>query len=239
MKVVEIKVLRGPNYWSNFRKKLIVMKLDLEEMEELPTNLVDGFSERIEKMFPSMQGHRCSKEYEGGFFERVKEGTWMGHVIEHIALEIQTLAGMNCGYGRTRGTGSHGVYNVVFSYAEERVGKFAALASLRIAEALISNDASYNLEDDITEMRKMREQERFGPSTASIVDEAISRNIPYIRLNDESFVQLGYGKNQVRFRATMTDQTSSIAVDLASNKEETKRILQDAAIPVAKGTTLI
>ena len=86
MKVVEIKVLRGPNYWSNFRKKLIVMKLDLEEMEELPTNLVDGFSERIEKMFPSMQGHRCSKEYEGGFFERVKEGTWMGHVIEHIAL---------------------------------------------------------------------------------------------------------------------------------------------------------
>jgi len=239
MKVVEIKVLRGPNYWSNFRKKLIVMKLDLEEMEELPTNLVDGFSERIEKMFPSMHGHRCSKEYEGGFFERVKEGTWMGHVIEHIALEIQTLAGMNCGYGRTRGTGSHGVYNVVFSYAEERVGKFAALASLRIAEALISNDASYNLEDDITEMRKMREQERFGPSTASIVDEAISRNIPYIRLNDESFVQLGYGKNQVRFRATMTDQTSSIAVDLASNKEETKRILQDAAIPVAKGTTLI
>ena len=238
MKIVEIKVLRGPNFWSNFRKKLIVMKLDLENLEELPTNKIDGFSERIEAMFPSMKSHRCSKTYEGGFFERVKEGTWMGHVIEHIALEIQTLSGMNCGFGRTRGTGQHGVYNVVFSYMEERVGRFAATASVEIAEALISNTA-YDLEGAINEMRRMREQERFGPSTASIVDEAISRDIPYIRLNNESFVQLGYGKNQVRFRATMTDKTSSIAVDLASNKDETKRILEEAAIPVAKGTTII
>ena len=238
MKIVEIKVLRGPNFWSNFRKKLIVMKLDLEHLEELPTNKIDGFSERIEAMFPSMKSHRCSKTYEGGFFERVKEGTWMGHVIEHIALEIQTLSGMNCGFGRTRGTGQHGVYNVVFSYMEERVGRFAATASVEIAEALISNTA-YDLEGAINEMRRMREQERFGPSTASIVDEAISRDIPYIRLNNESFVQLGYGKNQVRFRATMTDKTSSIAVDLASNKDETKRILEEAAIPVAKGTTII
>ena len=218
MKIVEIKVLRGPNFWSNFRKKLIVMKLDLEHLEELPTNKIDGFSERIEAMFPSMKSHRCSKTYEGGFFERVKEGTWMGHVIEHIALEIQTLSGMNCGFGRTRGTGQHGVYNVVFSYMEERVGRFAATASVEIAEALISNTA-YDLEGAINEMRRMREQERFGPSTASIVDEAISRDIPYIRLNNESFVQLGYGKNQVIFRATMTDKTSSIAVDLASNKD--------------------
>ena len=238
MKIVEIKVLRGPNFWSNFRKKLIVMKLDLEHLEELPTNKIDGFSERIEAMFPSMKSHRCSKTYEGGFFERVKEGTWMGHVIEHIALEIQTLSGMNCGFGRTRGTGQHGVYNVVFSYMEERVGRFAATASVEIAEALISN-TTYDLEGAINEMRRMREQERFGPSTASIVDEAISRDIPYIRLNNESFVQLGYGKNQVRFRATMTDKTSSIAVDLASNKDETKRILEEAAIPVAKGTTII
>lgn len=238
MKIVEIKVLRGPNFWSNFRKKLIVMKLDLEHLEELPTNKINGFSERIEAMFPSMKSHRCSKTYEGGFFERVKEGTWMGHVIEHIALEIQTLSGMNCGFGRTRGTGQHGVYNVVFSYMEERVGRFAATASVEIAEALISNTA-YDLEGAINEMRRMREQERFGPSTASIVDEAISRDIPYIRLNNESFVQLGYGKNQVRFRATMTDKTSSIAVDLASNKDETKRILEEAAIPVAKGTTII
>ena len=234
MKIIEIKILRGPNYWSNYRNKLIAMKLDLEELEERPTNLIDGFSERIEKLIPSMFKHRCSRGNEGGFFERVKEGTWMGHVIEHIALEIQTLAGMECGFGRTRGTGKEGVYNVVFSYKEENVGIYAANAAVKIAEALIEG-LEYDLNNDIKTMREMREKFRFGPSTGSIVDEAVSRNIPFIRLNNQSLVQLGYGKNQVRFRATMTDKTSSIAVDLASNKEETKKMLTDAAIPVANG----
>jgi len=234
MKIIEIKILRGPNYWSNFRNKLIAMKLDLEELEERPTNLIDGFSERIEKLIPTMFQHRCSRGNEGGFFERVKEGTWMGHVIEHIALEIQTLAGMECGFGRTRGTGKEGVYNVVFSYKEENVGIYAANAAVKIAEALIEGVA-YDLNNDIKTMREMREKFRFGPSTGSIVDEAVSRNIPFIRLNNQSLVQLGYGKNQVRFRATMTDKTSSIAVDLASNKDETKKMLTDAAIPVANG----
>ncbi len=234
MKIIEIKILRGPNYWSNYRNKLIAMKLDLEELEERPTNSIDGFSERIEKLIPSMFKHRCSRGNEGGFFERVKEGTWMGHVIEHIALEIQTLAGMECGFGRTRGTGKEGVYNVVFSYKEENVGIYAANAAVKIAEALIEGVA-YDLNNDIKTMREMREKFRFGPSTGSIVDEAVSRNIPFIRLNNQSLVQLGYGKNQVRFRATMTDKTSSIAVDLASNKEETKKMLTDAAIPVANG----
>lgn len=234
MKIIEIKILRGPNYWSNYRNKLIAMKLDLEELEERPTNLIDGFSERIEKLIPSMFKHRCSRGNEGGFFERVKEGTWMGHVIEHIALEIQTLAGMECGFGRTRGTGKEGVYNVVFSYKEENVGIYAANAAVKIAEALIEG-VEYDLNNDIKTMREMREKFRFGPSTGSIVDEAVSRNIPFIRLNNQSLVQLGYGKNQVRFRATMTDKTSSIAVDLASNKDETKKMLTDAAIPVANG----
>lgn len=234
MNIVEIKILRGPNYWSNYRKKLIVMKLDLEEMEEKPTHKIKGFDKRIEKMFPTMLKHRCSKDHEGGFFERVKEGTWMGHVIEHIALEIQTLAGMDCGYGRTRGTGKPGVYNVVFSYMEENVGVYAAKKSVAIAQALIDG-TDYDLEADIKTMREMREKERFGPSTGSIIDEAVARDIPYIRLNNESLVQLGYGKNQVRFRATMTDKTSSIAVDLASDKNATKHMLQEAAIPVAKG----
>ncbi len=238
MKIIEIKTLRGPNYWSNYRKKLIVMKLDLESLEEMPTNKIAGFSERIQAMFPSMTKHRCSKDHEGGFFERVTEGTWMGHVIEHIALEIQTLAGMECSYGRTRGTGAHGVYNVVFSYMEEKVGQYAAKASVKIAEALVEGK-EYDLEEDITTMRKMRERERFGPSTGSIVDEAVARDIPFIRLNSESLVQLGYGKNQVRFRATMTDRTSSIAVDLASNKDETKRMLEANAIPVAKGMCIM
>ena len=234
MKIIEIKILRGPNYWSNFRNKLIAMKLDLEELEQRPTDSIDGFSERIEKLIPTMFKHRCSRGNEGGFFERVKDGTWMGHVIEHIALEIQSLAGMECGFGRTRGTGKEGVYNVVFSYKEENVGIYAANAAVKIAEALIEG-IEYDLENDIKTMREMREKFRFGPSTGSIVDEAVSRNIPYIRLNNQSLVQLGYGKNQVRFRATMTDKTSSIAVDLASNKDETKKMLTDAAIPVANG----
>jgi cyanophycin synthetase len=234
MKILEIKVMRGPNFWSIRRKKLIVMRLDIEELEDKPTNKIEGFLERLQIMFPTMIEHRCSEGVRGGFFLRVREGTWMGHVIEHIALEIQTLAGMDCGFGRTRSTGVPGVYNVVFSYMEEKVGVYAAKAAVNIAQALV-NGEPYNLDEDILHMREIRERSRFGPSTGSIVDEAVARDIPYIRLNDESLVQLGYGKNQVRFRATMTDRTSSIAVDLASNKDETKRILADAAIPVARG----
>ncbi len=237
MKIIEIKVMRGPNYWSIRRRKLIVMKLDLEDLENFPTNKIDGFYERMEKMLPSMIEHRCSEDNKGGFFSRVKEGTWMGHVIEHISLEIQTLAGMECGFGRTRSTIKAGVYNVVFSYQEEKVGVYAAKASVRIAEALI-NGEEYDLENDIRTMREIREEDRLGPSTGSIVDEAVSHDIPFIRLNNASLIQLGYGKNQVRFRATMTDQTSSIAVDIASNKDETKRMLEDAAIPVALGVCI-
>jgi cyanophycin synthetase len=124
MKIVEIRAMRGPNYWSIWRHKLIVMKLDIGRYEELPTNKIPGFGERLEKMFPTMIEHRCSEEKRGGFFQRLEEGTWLGHVIEHIALEIQTLAGMDTGFGRTRSVGEHGVYHVVFSYMEEKVGMY-------------------------------------------------------------------------------------------------------------------
>lgn len=237
MKILGIQALRGPNIWSINRKKLIQMRLDLEDLEQKPTNLIPGFRERIEKLIPSLQSHRCSKGAPGGFLSRVEEGTWMGHVIEHIALEIQTLAGMDTGFGRTRQTKTEGIYNVVFSYLEEKVGVYAAEASVNIAQALI-DDKEYSIEADIQRMRELRESERLGPSTGSIVDEAIARDIPWIRLNKSSLVQLGYGKNQVRFRATMTERTSSIAVDIAGNKDETKRLLGDAAIPVAKGVTV-
>ena len=237
MKILGIQVLKGPNIWSTRRKKLIQMRLDLENLEEFPTNKIEGFRERIEKLMPSLYSHRCSPGHEGGFFERIEEGTWMGHVIEHIALELQSLAGMETGFGRTRETKTPGIYNVVFNYIEETVGEYAAEAAVRIAEALIAGE-EYDIENDIMTMKKMRERERFGPSTASIVDEAVARKIPFIRLNRSSLVQLGYGVNQVRFRATMTDKTSSIAVDIAGNKDETKRILQEQAIPVAKGLTI-
>jgi cyanophycin synthetase len=237
MKILGIQVLRGPNIWSINRKKLIQMRLDLEDLEQRPTNVIPGFRERIEQLIPSLYSHRCSKAAPGGFLARIEEGTWMGHVIEHIALEIQTLAGMDTGFGRTRQTKTEGIYNVVFSYLEEKAGVFAAESAVRIAEALIENK-DYDLDADIQRLRELRESERLGPSTGSIVDEAIARDIPWIRLNKSSLVQLGYGKNQVRFRATMTERTSSIAVDIAGNKDETKRLLGDAAIPVAKGVTV-
>lgn len=234
MKIDKIQALRGPNIWSVQRKKLIQMRLDLEELEERPTNKIEGFRERIEAMFPTMIEHRCSEGCRGGFFSRVERGTWMGHVIEHIALEIQTLAGMETGFGRTRETKTPGIYNVVFSYTEENVGLYAAEAAVRIAEALIDG-TDYNPEEDIQKMREIRERVRLGPSTGSIVEEAVARDIPWIRLGTNSLVQLGYGVNQMRFQATITCKTSSIAVDIACNKEQTKKMLDAASIPVASG----
>lgn len=234
MKIVEIKVLRGPNYWSVRRTKLIQMKLDLEEMEQRPTNKIEGFRERLEAMFPTMIEHRCSVGTRGGFFERVDEGTWMGHVIEHIALEMQTLAGMDTGFGRTRGTGKEGEYYVCISYMEEDAGVYAARAAVRVAEAL-TEAVEYDLADDIMKLREIREDTRLGPSTGCIVDEAAKRGIPYIRLNKHSLVQLGYGVHQQRIRATIASTTSNIAVDIACDKEETKNLLNAAEIPVPKG----
>jgi len=234
MKILDIKVMNGPNYWSAKRYKLIVMLLDLEELEERPTNTMPGFLDRLKALMPSLYEHRCSEGVPGGFFSRVADGTWMGHVIEHIALELQTLAGMDTGFGRTRESDKKGVYHVVFSYQEAKAGIFTAKAAVKIAEALIHGE-SYNLEDDIQQLREIREEERLGPSTGSIVEEAVKRKIPYIRLNRRSLVQLGYGANQHRIQATIASTTSSIAVELACDKEETKNLLEASEIPVPKG----
>ena len=234
MKIVNIKVLRGPNYWSIRRQKLIQMTLDLEEMEQIPSNKVDNFAENLEKLLPSLYEHRCSEGVPGGFLTRVKDGTWMGHVIEHVALELQTLAGMDMGFGRTRGTGKEGEYFVVFDYMEEEAGVFAAKSAFDLVQHLISG-SPYNLEEDIHQMRVIREDTRLGPSTGSIVEEAAKRGIPFIRLNKHSLVQLGYGIHQKRIRATVASTTSSIAVDIAGDKEETKNLLIAAEIPVPRG----
>ena len=234
MKIVDIKTMKGPNYWSVRRHNLTVMVLDLEEMEQFPTNKIDGFGERLEAMFPSMYSHRCSVGCEGGFFQRVKQGTWMGHVIEHIALEIQTLAGMDCGFGRTRGYGEEGVYFVVFNHMVGKVGEYAAKASFRIAEALIANK-EYDLDEDIMNMKEIRQNEGLGPSTSSIIKEAEARGIPWIRLNKYSLCQLGYGANQKRIQATVTSETSNIGVEIACDKEETKDLLEQAEVPIPKG----
>lgn len=234
MKILDIEVMRGPNYWSIKHQHLIVMRLDLEELEQYPTNKIDGFSQRIEQLLPSLYEHQCSEGHKGGFFERVKDGTWMGHVIEHIALEIQNLAGMDLGFGRTRSTNEEGIYYVVFSYTDEKAGLYTAEAAVRIANALVKGE-SYNLEGDIKALHDLWEEGYLGPSTTAIVEEAQKRGIPFYKLNDDALIQLGQGVNQKRIRATISSHTNSIAVDIAGSKEETKQLLRDAAIPVPDG----
>lgn len=239
MKILEIRTLRGANYWSGYWKKLIIMRLDLEEYEEKPTDKIEGFYERMAQAMPSLAKHGCSYQEEGGFFRRVQEGTWAGHVIEHFALEMQTLAGMDVGYGRTRETSEKGIYNVVFAYYEEEVGRYAARASVRlfldIAEGKPVEELKQILAEEIQEMREIREEVRFGPSTGSIVEEAESRGIPYIRLNEQSLVQLGYGIHQQRIQATTTAMTNTIATEIAGDKDATKKLLGDMGVPVPKG----
>jgi cyanophycin synthetase len=184
MRILNIKALRGPNYWSGYWTKLIVMRLDLEDFEQRPTDKLDNFTERLQELLPGLIDHGCSYQERGGFLRRVAEGTWAGHVIEHLALELQTLAGMDTGYGRTRETSEKGVYNVVFSYIEEDAGRYAARASVRIfadlAAGLSLDELRRTLADDVQRLREIREDVRFGPSTGAIVQEAEQRDIPHI-----------------------------------------------------------
>ncbi|MEO7660328.1 MAG: cyanophycin synthetase, partial [Pyrinomonadaceae bacterium] len=239
MEILEVRTLRGPNYWSGYWTKLIIVRLDIGGYEKKPTNKIDSFYARMTEILPTLQSHGCSYQEEGGFLRRVEEGTWAGHVIEHLALELQTLAGMDTGYGRTRETGEKGIYNVVFSYLEEEVGRFAGRAAVQLfldlAEGKPLAGIKESLAKNIQEMREIRENVRFGPSTGSLVDEAESRDIPYIRLNDQSLVQLGYGVYQKRIQATTTVNTNMISVDIAGNKHATKTLLGDMGVPVPKG----
>ena len=242
MKILEIRTLRGPNYWSGYWKKLIIMRLDIEDYEQKPTDKIEGFYERMTEVLPSLASHGCSYQEAGGFMRRVGEGTWAGHAIEHFALEMQTLAGMDVGYGRTRETGESGIYNVVFAYQEEEVGRFTARAAveffLDLAEGKSVKEIKKRLAEDIQRMREIREEVRFGPSTASIVEESESRNIPFIRLNNQSLVQLGYGIHQQRIQATTTGKTNMIAVDIAANKHAAKKLLSEMGVPVPKGFSI-
>jgi len=237
MRIENVNVLNGPNYWSIRWRQLIVMTLDLEELEELPTNRIPGFHERIKSLLPSMITHQCSEGVEGGFFIRVHDGTWMGHVIEHIALEIQSLAGIEAGFGRTRGTGKHGQYHVVYAYGTPQAGKYAGYAAVRIAEALVAG-TPYDIQVDVERIRELWEEEKLGPTTGTIVEEAVSRNIPFLRLDGGSYIQLGYGKKQQRIEASITCRTSNIAVDIAGCKLRTKKVLDENYIPVPHGKVI-
>ena len=239
MKILEIRTLRGPNYWSGYWKRLIIMRLDIGEYEQKPSHKIAGFYGRMMDLMPSLVSHGCSYGEEGGFLRRVKEGTWAGHIIEHFALEMQTVAGMDIGYGRTRETGMAGIYNVVFGYVEEEVGRFVARAAtdvfIDLAEDKPMDEVKQRFAETIQRMREIREEVRYGPSTGSIVEEAETRGIPSIRLNDQSLVQLGYGIHQKRIQATTTSKTNMISVDIAANKHATKKLLGEMGVPVPKG----
>ena len=240
MKILKTQTLRGPNYWSIKRQKLIQMRLDLEDVAEKPSNLITGFYEGLVKILPSLVEHFCSRDHRGGFLERVQEGTYMGHIIEHIALELQELAGMPVGFGRTRETATEGVYNVVFEYIYEEAGRYAGRAAVRLCNSIIVN-SSYSPEElaqDLADLRDLRANSALGPSTETIIKEAEAKKIPWMLLSARAMVQLGYGVNQQRIQATLSNKTSILGVELACDKEGTKTILAEAGVPVPRGTVI-
>ncbi|MCC6674652.1 MAG: cyanophycin synthetase [Thermomicrobiales bacterium] len=232
-------VYRGPNIWA--RMPSLRFTVDIGELEERPTNKIPGFYERITELIPSLYDHQCSVGKPGGFLQRMREGTWMGHVLEHLALEMQNLAGGEVVRGKTRSTKEKGVYNVVFEYGQEDVGIAAAELARRLLNHIIyGSEPDFDFQSEL-ESTVIRTAERlaYGPSTGAIVSEAERRNIPVIRLDPRrSLVQLGHGIYQKRIWATVTSATSNIAVDTASNKELTNRLLHEVGIPVPRGTTV-
>ncbi|MBD2431299.1 MULTISPECIES: cyanophycin synthetase [Fischerella] len=240
MRILKIQTLRGPNYWSIRRHKLIVMRLDLENLAETPSNEIPGFYEGLVEALPSLEGHYCSPGCRGGFLMRVREGTMMGHIVEHVALELQELAGMHVGFGRTRETSTSGVYQVVFEYLNEEAGRYAGRAAVRLCQSIVDRGRypKAELEQDLQDLKDLWRDAALGPSTESIVKEAEKRGIPWMQLGARFLIQLGYGVNQKRMQATMTDNTGILGVELACDKEATKRILASTGVPVPKGTVI-
>lgn len=232
MKIETIKVLRGPNQWARF--PVLEARVDIGHLEDHPSHTLPGFNERLMAWLPSMIEHRCSIGERGGFFQRLQSGTWMGHVLEHVTLELQTLAGTAVGYGRARETKKRGVYNVIIEYKEEGF----AIACLHAAHALLTAaiaGESFPIKQTVATLHEKLLEEQLGPSTRSIVAAAQHRDIPVRRLSEGSLVRLGIGAKQRRILAAETDQTSAIAESIAQDKELTRCLLAEAGVPVAAG----
>ncbi len=231
--IVETRVYRGPNVWSY--DKAIHLVVDLGSLEGFPTNTVPGFTDHLVAMLPGLREHSCSRGKRGGFVERLHEGTWLGHVAEHCALALQQVVGHDIRRGKTRGVkGRPGVYHVVFGYADEQVGLAAAQLAARLVNHLVAADPEFDWDSELEAFIKRAQRTAFGPSTQAILDEAVSRDIPWLRLNQYSLVQLGQGVHAKRIRATMTSATSAIAVDIASDKDLTTSLLGAAGLPVPR-----
>ncbi|MEO1590274.1 MAG: cyanophycin synthetase [Cyanobacteria bacterium J06632_22] len=240
MKILKTLTLRGPNYWSIRHTQLIVIRLDLEELEDRPSNEIPDFYEGLKATLPSLYDHFCSPGRHGGFLERVQEGTYLGHIVEHVALELQTLAGMPVGFGRTRSTAEDGVYQVVFEYENEQAGRYAARAAVRLCSSLVETGTYPNteLDQDLADLRRLRLEASLGPSTETILKEAENRGIPWRSIPARAMIQLGHGVHQKRIQATLSSGTSLLGVELACDKEATKQILADNGVPVPRGTVI-
>jgi len=233
LRILETQVFRGPNYWSY--DPCIRMLVDLGSLEHWPSNTVKGFNKTLLELLPGIKDHTCSLGRPGGFLDRLKEGTWLGHVAEHVALELQREAGTPVGRGKTRGAGKTGQYNVIYAYSEEQVGIEAGKLAVRLVNHLVKPEDGFEFATELEELIRLAERRAFGPSTQAIVDAATSRDIPWMRLNEASLVQLGQGTYQKRIRATMTSSTSALAVDIAGDKKLTTKLLAAAGLPVPRG----
>ena len=233
LRIVESRVYRGGNIWSY--EPAIHLVVDLGVLEDYPSDTIDGFTDRLLELLPGLENHGCSRGVKGGFIERLREGTWLGHVAEHVALQLQQEAGHDLRRGKTRGVkGQPGRYNVIYGYQDEGVGLAAGQLAVRLVNDLVAPAEDFDFEAELESFLRRAERTAFGPSTLAILEEAISRDIPYIRLNSASFVQLGQGVHAQRIRATMTSKTSALAVDIAGDKDLTAKLLGSAGLPVPK-----
>ena len=238
MQTLDSRVFIGPSTWALAR--VIQLTVDIGELEERPTNKIEGFTDRLVQLIPTLYDHQCSVGRPGGLIERMHDGTWMGHVLEHVALELQNLAGSEVARGLTRSTDLTGVYNVVYQYHQRDLGLAAGELARRLLNWIIyDSDPDFNFESEMVALIRLAERLDYGPSTRALVDEAERRAIPVMRLDDGySLVQLGHGVHQQRIWATTTSLTSNIAVDLASNKRLTNQMLRGIGIPVPRGATV-
>jgi cyanophycin synthetase len=232
IQLLRINYLRGPNIWT-YRPALEVW-LDLGELEDHPSHQLPGFTERLVGMLPALVEHHCGVGERGGFLQRLVEGTWAGHVLEHVVIELLNLAGMPTGFGQTRSTSQRGIYRMVFRARDEQVARTALACGHRLLMAAI-NDQPFAVPVAVAQVRAKVDDCYLGPSTACIVAAAADRGIPHIRLNDGNLVQLGYGAQQRRIWTAETDRTSAIAEGIAHDKDLTKSLLGSCGVPVPEG----
>lgn len=232
MKIIEIRTIAGPNIYSY--KPVLVMKLDLEDLAGKESREFPGFNDRLVERLPGLRTHHCGQGYEGGFMERLQDGTWFGHIVEHVALELTELAGAPVFHGKTRAVSEPALFNVVVEYKAEQGTRHLLRVAVNLVEALLKGEG-FPLEEEIEQARRLIARTELGPSTRAIAEAAQRRGIPWARINGGGLLQLGYGKNAKFIQAAMSSNTSAVAADIASDKDLTKLLLRRASIPVPYG----